>query len=394
MPARYRRPAKKYGNKRRPMSIARRRLQPGSAGGGVRGGAKRFKSTYARSSSIRNFPYRVSSSVTEPLGMHGKAPADASSGAKGGFFVGKKKRMVSVIKKRKQAIMNAIADARYPIIKDKQLQATTQLDWDAGTQGVIVLNAGYVASELEGMVAQAASAQSVSTASLVATIPANNLNANQKMDIYDKITRINFKNTCSHTVYLEIHAFIAASYHTFSVLESWQTALVNDNMNQNSATFGTEMVLNNLTARPDMRMPHLNVRWSKRKDAVRKITLEPGQETHYTYVQKGGRFDMAKWNVLVGGTGTTLDATYVKGLTSQLLIFGRSEMITDAVSTAVTYGSGHVAINAETNKSWAAVPYVKPLQTSFQNAWGTVLTANEEDVNIDDVQAEPYSENI
>lgn len=384
--------ARKYVPRKKAVS-GKRRLQPTSSGGGVRGRAKKRTAFFSPSNGRPSYRVgRTNANVLFPVGEHGRAPADASAGAKSGFFVGKKKRMAGVAQRRKMRVMNAIADAQFPLIKDKQLQPTTQLDWDASKQGVIHLNTGYVASELEGMITQAASAQAVSTASLVT--PGVNTNPNQRIDFYDKITRVNFKNTCSHTVYLEIQAYVCASYHTFNVLESWQTALTTDNMYQNAALFGTEMTFDNISARPDMRMAYMNVRWTKRKDASRKITLEPGQETHYTYVQKGGRFDQAKWNVLQGGTGTTLDITYVKDFSSQILIFGRSEMVTDAVSTTVTYGSGHVAINAQTDKSWAAVPYVKPVQTSFQNSWGTVLTVNEEDVNIDDVQAEAYTENI
>ena len=78
-----------------------------------------------------------------------------------------------------------------------------------------------------------------------------------------------------------------------------------------------------------------------------------------------------------------------------LLCFCKSETVVDNISTTITTGSGHIALNVEHKKSWAAVPYVRPIQTSFTNGWGTIaLEANELDINQTDVQTEAYSEQV
>jgi len=342
-------------------------------------------------STTAKYPYRKPVKRTrapEYRGQHGKAPADAASGGRSGFTVGRAKRMGLVNKKRKARGLDVLFNSQFPVIKDKALLSSTQIDWDAGTQSVTEYNVGYTAGEFDTMKEQIASAQFLNTSASLVSQPVNTM-----MDFYDKTTKYNFKNTSNHTVYLEIRAYVCKGYHSFGVLESWETALTQDNMLQNAATFGTEQVTTNIGNRPDFRMAHLNVRWSQRKDAIRKITLEPGQETHYKYVQHGGRFDQTKYNVLQGSAAQPVDVSYMPRHTAQLLVFCRAEMVNDAVDNDVNFGSGHLAVNCEVTKSWAAVPWIKPVQASFRNQWGSILQANEEDMNMDQPFVTTYTEN-
>jgi len=292
---------------------------------------------------------------------------------------------------RKKRIMDVMADTQYPVIKAHNLDTATQIDWASGVQSVTNYDVGYTTLEIQDMLTQANSASNVSTGALI--VPTVGSLVNQKMDYYAKTTKLNMKNTCSHTVYIEIQAFKCKGYHSFSINNAWQEALLNDDMVQNAATFGTEMTINAIGARPDMRMAHLNVRWQKQKDSLFKIALEPGQETSYTYVQPGGRFDQQKFNVAQGSTASPVDVFYGP-FSTQIQVYCRAEMVADALDTDVTYGSGHISTNIERHKSWAAVPYCKPLQQSFTNAWGTVVEANELDLNQYQANNDPYEEQV
>ena len=325
-------------------------------------------------------------------GKIGAAKPDAASGATGGFTAGRARPMGKILATRRDSINRALADLSYPVIKDHSLENATQIDWSSGQQGCKDYIAGYTTAEIQTMITQAASAQSVSTAAMV--VPTVGTEKNIKIDIFDKITKYNMKNTCSHTIYVEVRAYVSKIYHGFSVKTAWETAMLADNMVQNAATFGTEQTSDDIGSRPDFRMADLNVRWRERKDAIFKITLEPGQETHYTYVQKGQRFDQAKYNVLQGNSTTGDDVNYMPGLSAAIVIFARSELVADALDTDVTYGSGHIAVNVERWKSWAAVPYVKPVQTSFTYSWGTVVEANELDLNQYQANNDVYEEQV
>lgn len=316
---------------------------------------------------------------------------DAASGAVVGHVVGKRKRMATVLAKRKASILSVLADTRFPVIKDHILGTATQLDWTGGQQACQMYEVGYLTGEIEAMLTQSNSAHYVSTASLVA--PAVDSLTNQRMDVYDKVTKYNFKNTCSHTVYMEIRAYNCKGYHSFNMRETWSDALTQDNMVQNQGSFGTQEGVFDIGARPDFRQPELNQRWTQRKDATYMCALEPGQETSYTYVHPGFRFDKQKFNVLVGSAATPTDVNYGP-FTAQLLVFCRAEMVADALDTDVNYGSGHIAVNCDVQKSWAAVPYVKPLQASFTNQWGTVIEANELDINQYTAASATYSEQV
>lgn len=81
-------------------------------------------------------------------------------------------------------------------------------------------------------------------------------------------------------------------------------------------------------------------------------------------------------------------------LSSRLLVFCRAEMVCDALDNDVTFGSGHLAVNAELWKSWAAVPWIKPHQSSFQNLWGDVATAQEQDMNQYQANNDIYEEQV
>lgn len=326
-------------------------------------------------------------------GKYGMPAVDADSGAKPGFRVGRRRSMGTVLQRRKKRILSTLADNAFPVIKAHELQATNQIDWTSGTQACVEYAVGYTTTEIENMLTQSNSAQTVSTAAIVA--PANvDLVKNQRMDIYDKTTKWNFKNTSSHTVYMEIYPYEVVSYHSYTILQSWSLALADDNMLQNTATFGTEQGQSDIGNRPDFRQPDLNCRYKLRKDGIYKITLEPGQETSYTYVQKGGRFDQQKFNVLAGAQVTPTDVDYIPGFTTRMLVFARSEMVADSIDTDVTYGSGHLAVNCELWKSWSAVPYIKPFQSSFVNNWGTIIEANELDLNIYKTDNDVYQEQV
>jgi len=383
--------AKKFkGGKRkitkRAAAPKRRRLQGmgyqfATAAGAAGDAAYRLRGAYsnrARKSRLR--------------GKHGASKPDAASGANGGRNVGRARPLSKILAKRRNSINRAIADLTYPVIKDHSLENANQIDWSSGQQAVKEYFVGYTAAEVQTMITQAASAQSVSTAAMV--VPTVGSEKNIKLDIYDKITKYNMKNTCSHTIYVEVHAYVSKIYHGFSVKAAWEAGMLADNMVQNAASFGTEQVSGDIGARPDFRMADLNVRWRERKDAKFKITLEPGQETHYTYVQRGQRFDQAKYNVLQGNETTGDDVNYMPGLSSAIMIFARSELVADALDTDVTFGSGHIAINVERWKSWAAVPYVKPVQTSFTYSWGTVVEANELDLNQYQANNDVYEEQV
>jgi len=214
------------------------------------------------------------------------------------------------------------------------------------------------------------------------------------MDIYDKTVKFNFKNTCSHTVYLECHVYTSKIYHGYQVGAAWDLALAADNMVQNPLSFGTEETKFNIGKRPDMKLADLGVRYKHVPGSVYKICLEPGQETSYTHVTRGGRWDQAKYNVLQGSQATGDDVVFMPRLSSRLAVFARSEMVVDALDTDVTFGSGHVAVNAEVWRSWAAVPYLKPIQYSFQNNWGDVPTANEQDLNQYQANNDVYEEQV
>jgi len=326
-------------------------------------------------------------------GRVGRAVVDASSGAVHGFTAGKKKRMTSVLQSRQSRVLKVLANTQYPVIKNHLHGLTEQLDWVAGEQNVAMYQCGYTTDEIQNMLIQSNSANSTLTSSLVA--PAiTDLLTNQRMDYYTKTTKFNFKNTCTHTCYLEIRLYHCKGYHSFNVLESWTAALLNDNMLQTPGTFGIEETVRSIGKRPDMKYPELNVRWTHDSAGLFKIALEPGQETQYTYHQPGGRFDAMRFNVAQGSNSTAVD---VDGgpFTSQLLVFCRAELVTDAIDTDVTYGSGHIATNKEEWKSWAAVPYLKPRQESSQYQWGTIETAlNEEDINKGDVLVDPYIERV
>jgi len=376
--------AKKFkGGKRkvakRTAAPMRRRLQSGADyAKKLAQGKFNLRGSYRRGPSVR--------------GRSGASKPDAASGGAGGRNVGRARPMGKILARRRGTIQRVLADATFPVIKDHILDTGTQLDWSSGTQACKEYNVGYLTTEIQTMMTQAASAQSVSTAAMV--VPTVGSEKNIKMDIYDKITKVNFKNTCSHTIYLEIHAYVSKIYHGYEVKTAWETALLADNMVQNAATFGTEQISTDIGNRPDFRLADLNVRWRERKEAKFKIVLEPGQETHYTYVQRGGRFDQAKYNVLQGNETTGDDVNFMPGLSARLLVFCRSEIVADALDSDVTFGSGHVAVNIEKWKSWAAVPYVKPVQTSFTNNWGTVVEANELDLNQYQANQDTYEEQV
>jgi len=326
------------------------------------------------------------------LGKEGRPAVDAASGAVYGFKYDNARPVSRLMATRKKRILDSIADMKYPVIKDHQLLNTTQVDWSSGTQAVVEYALGYTTAEIQNMMTQSASASNISTAAMV--VPAVASETNQRLDIYDKTVKFNYKNTCSHTLYLEFVPFECLGYHSFSVIQSWAYALTADNMVQNAATFGTEQTQTDIGNRPDMRMPDLNCRWKLVPSGIHKIALEPGQETSYTYVTRGGRYDQAKFNVLAGGAGSTTDVAYLPKFTTRMLLFARAEMVADALDADVTYGSGHLAVNAELWRSWSAVPYVKPYQASFVQQWGTVVEANELDMNQYQANNDPYEEQV
>jgi len=379
--------AKKFkgGKKKRTAAPKRRRLQ---------GMGYHYAKAAASSAGMYNLRGSYGNRAKGQFlrGKHGASKPDAASGANGGRNVGRARPLRKIIAKRRSGINRALADLAYPIIKDHALENATQLDWTSNQQGVKEYIVGYTTAEIQTMITQAASAQSVATSAMI--VPSVGSEKNIKMDIYDKITKYNMKNTCSHTIYVEVHAYVSKIYHGFPVKTAWETAMLADNMVQNAASFGTEQTSDNIGNRPDFRLADLNVRWRERKDAKFKITLEPGQETHYTYVQKGQRFDQAKYNVLQGNSSTGDDINYLPGLSSSILIFCRGEMVADALDSDVTYGSGHLAINVERWKSWAAVPYVKPIQTSFTNSWGDIIESNELDMNQYQANNDVYEEQV
>lgn len=325
-------------------------------------------------------------------GKIGRPKVDAATGGAGGFRFGKRKPMGRVIRRRKATIAASLASTAYPVIRDHQMAATSQIDWASDTQACQEYSCGFTTSELQDMLTQSASASSITTAAMVT--PTVGTLKNQRMDFYDKTTKFNFKNTCSHTVYVEIRAYRSKIYHGYNVLPSWQLALDSDNMVQNPTSFGTEENYYNIGKRPDMRLADLDVRWKYLPNATYKITLEPGQETSYTYIQCGARFDQERFNVLQGTNTTGDDISLMPKLSTNILVFARSELVVDAIDTDVTFGSGHLAVNKEVWKSWSAVPYVKPYQTSFQSNWGTVLEANELDLNQYKADQDAYEEQV
>jgi len=325
-------------------------------------------------------------------GPKGAAAVDAASGSAGtGFRVGKVGRMGKIMMNRKKRILNVLADQRYPVIKHHSLDAADQIDWASNAQAVVEYQVGYTTQEMQQMLDQSNAAQNVSLAALV--IPNSSSLTNQKMDYYAKTSKINMKNTCSHTVYLEVVAYKCKGYHSFTMTSSWATALVNDNMVQNPAQYGTEETRFNIGNRPNMALPHLGVRYSRDARSVYKIALEPGQETSYTYVQHGGRFDQMRFNVAQGSEANAVDVVYGPFSTA-LLVFARAEMVADALDNDVTYGSGHVSVNIERRKSFSAVPYMKPMQASFENNWGNVVEANELDLNQYQANNDVYEEQV
>jgi hypothetical protein len=328
-----------------------------------------------------------------PRGKHGKAAVvDAATGAAGGFRVGKAKSMGTILERRKKQILDIMADARFPVIKDHKLLSRDQIDWSSGIQSCNGYKVGYDTQEIEDMLVQANSASNVGTAALIPT--SGTLEPNKRMDIYSKTTKMNFKNTCSHTVYMEVHPYECTTLHSFPMYTSFVRSLTQDNMLQNAALFGTEESIFAIGKRPDFQMAELNVRWKKVTGGIYKCALEPGQETSYTYVQRGGRFDQHRFNVQQGSQTSPVDAQYLPGLSAEILVFCRAEMVADSLDADVTYGSGHIAVNSEVIRSWAAVPYLKPIQTSFENQWGTVVEANELDINQYAANNDPYEEQV
>jgi len=322
----------------------------------------------------------------------GQAAADSTSGHAGHFLAGKAKRMGTILQRRKRAVLNTLADMRYPVIKDRFLAPLNQIDWAASEQACVVYDCGYRTGELEGMLTQANYAQTLNVASAIT--PNVDTVSNQRMDVYDKTVKFHMKNTCTHTVHIEIIAYEAKTHHSYTMLQAWQAAMTQDGMNQMPALWGTEQTAFNIGNRPDFRMADLNVRFRKKAGSTYKVVLEPGMETSYTYVQRGRRFDQQKYNVLQGSMAVGVDTDYLPGLSSNILVFARSELITDATDADVTFGSGHIAINKEETKSWAAVPYIKPFQTSFVHGWGAVAELNEQDLDEAAAVQVPYVEQI
>jgi hypothetical protein len=323
-------------------------------------------------------------------GRTGASVPDAAVGGRNGFRVGRARKMGGILKKRKESIARVLADSKYPIIKRHSLDARQQVDWVAGTQGVVNFFSGYSSSEIERMMLQSQDA-TYNPPTIVPFSP-DGL-TNQKMDVYSRTMKTNIKNTCSHTVYLEIRLYKCKGYHSYRVDDAWNQALANDNMVANAGTWGTEMISTDIGARPNMSMAELNVRYSEVKAGKFNIVLEPGQETHYTHVCPGFRYDQQKWNVQQGSGAFPVDPDYTPH-TYGIVLFARSEMVTDSVDADVNYGSGHLALNSEVWSSWAAVPWCKPRQASFVNSWGAIAQANEEDINQADIQQEVYFENV
>ena len=395
MPRRAVRSKRRYGKKRvtRSKVAKRRRLNVLTAGVPLYSGSKSKYKGQHRQAGMYGLPEAMGYGKGKyTRGRSGASVPDAATGAARGFRAGRRRRMGTILARRKKSILKVIADSRYPVIKDHQLNAVGQLDWTSGTQCFYEANVGYTTDEFEQMNTQANSAQTVSTGAII--VPNVETLVNQRMDVYDKITKYNMKNTCSHTVYIEVQAYVANSFHGYTFARSWDEALASDDMLQNPLNYGTEEIRTDIGKRPDMKYPQLNCRWKRRKDATFKIALEPGQETSYTYVQAGGRFDQQKYNILQGNSGTGDDIQNMPRFSSTIIIFARSEMVADAADADVTYGSGHIAINREVKKSWAAVPYLKPMQTSFQNSWGTVIEANELDLNQYAANNDVYEEQV
>lgn len=387
-------------NKKRTVSRKRRsgrRLQTddntfrGAAGKMYSSAAGSFSKPFAKRKRAAAQRSRLSNRARTQV--RGAAVPDASVGGRMGFRHGRKKRMAGVMRKRQAQIVRVLSNSRFPVIKDHQLRALSQGDWVANTQGVTEHILGYTTSEIESMLTQAQDAHYADT-STFATIPAVDGLVNQRMDVYDKTFKINMKNTCSHTVHLEVRLYKCKGYHSFTVGRSWDNAMATDNMLRNGGTWNPngEQVQGSIGNRPNMSFPDLNVRWGEVKSGRFKIVLEPGQETYYTHVIPGFRFDQARYNVLQGNSVTPVDADYTPH-TYSALIFYRGEMVTDALDTDVTYGSGHIALNCELWRSWSAVPYLKPKQASFTQGWGDgVIEANEQDNNQTDVNLDPYFE--
>ena len=397
---------RRYASKKRPIkkgakSFKRRRLQANIAeiGAGV---AIKAAGSYIKNSQRKGHPmlrgahtlYKGGNFYVrrQNMGKHGVS-VDSGTGAAPGFKVGRTKRLGAVMQKRKTQILSTLADTRYPVLKNHLLGVVSQLDWNATAQAVVYYDCGYNTPEIEQMLTQAQSASYIDTQALVEPASTDTL-TNQKMDFYAKTTKFNFKNTCTHTVYIEIRAYRSKGYHSFSIQDSWNQALANDQMVQDSTTYNTsDETIASIGKRPDMKYAELNVRWSQHLAGSYKCTLEPGQETSYTYVQPGSRFDKQRFNVQQGSFAVPVDVDYCPSST-QILVFCRAEMVADRQDNDVSFGSGHIAVNKEEWKSWCCVPYTKPRQESYQNNWGTIVEADELDLNQNRLLNETYVEQV
>jgi len=194
---------------------------------------------------------------------------------------------------------------------------------------------------------------------------------------------VNFRNLQPHSLQFRIIEWECKSHRDAPFLNEYAAAITAMEK-AGGTTWDVDSFLLSPTATPAMKTNYVM--------KEHKFTLEPGQETSYTYVQKGGRFDQAAFNVVQGGSDGQGQPQYMPRFSSDLLVICRSEMVTDTADADVNYGSGHVACLIEQWKSWAAIPFIKPFQSSFQNDMGAIAQGQEEDLNISTALNQGYNE--
>jgi len=166
----------------------------------------------------------------------------------------------------KRKIMEALVYGANPIIKsDVKDIPSTQFDWSSGTQGhfTYVLANDPAAIEKKFLKIRDASYFNAAVAYPTASTDVNS----QRMIVFPSKVIFNMKNTCTHTVYIEARVFKCKGYHGITSGQSWVEAMANDNLVQNhlAAPYPTEMTVNSLYNRPDMRSPYMNCRWTQMK---------------------------------------------------------------------------------------------------------------------------------
>lgn len=321
-------------------------------------------------------------------GPKGKAKAsvrkaNSTNSAVNGFVVGKSRAKTkgAIVANRKKSIMQAIMDEKYPVVSKHAMIPVNDIDWANGSQGVTMYQLGYDTVEVETCIDQGNAAQYVpaSTSYNPSGMPNVDTATQQRVHINPKKSIFTFKNTCTHTVTMDLRLYKVKGFHSNDFISSWTTALLADNaLSLLVSQSGTqEEITTSIGCRPDMRNPELQGRFTEVREGRGTVVLEPGQETQYTHHCEGFRYDKALWNVLQGGT---TDAAYMSH-TYFLMAFCKSELVTDSLSDRQTLGSGHVAVIKEEFSSFQALPYMKPVQKLFYAGWSQFAEAQEEDIN-------------